>query len=149
MEQEKEKKEEDEEEKHVEVEETAGAAEKPKMGHVLPRKGVGSEMKEDGEGGLGSIPASADGAPPPPVSPPVLLHLRSSPALPSRARPDQPFIPIFLFQRARCSISPLSPPSLFLFAHSLFLSHPPPPLAPRGGPPSACRPHSGPLESGP
>lgn len=106
--------EEDEEEKHVEVEETAGAAEKPKMGHVLPQKGVGSEMKEDGEGGLGSIPASADGAPPPPVSPPVLLHLRSSPASPSRARPGQPFIPIFLFQRARCSISPLSSPSLFL-----------------------------------
>lgn len=139
--------EEDEEEKHVEVEETAGAAEKSKMGHVLLRKGVGSEMKKDGEGGLGSIPASADGAPPPPVSPPV--HLRSSPALPSRGQAN------LLFQSSCFNVLvALSPPSLSLFVSltlslslSLFLSHPSPPLPPRGG--SACRPHSGPREWAP
>lgn len=130
--------EEDEEEKHVEVEETAGAAEKPKMGHVLPRKGVGSEMKEDGEGGLGSIPASADGAPPPPVSPPVLTGFTFS-----RAAGPTFYSNLLVSSCSLLYLPSLLPVSLSL-ARSLFLSHPLPPCPPRGGPPSACRPHSGP-----
>nr|KAF7434657.1 hypothetical protein H0235_002848 [Vespula pensylvanica] len=39
------------------------------MRHLLDRRrGLGPDVKEDGETGLGSIPASEDGAPPPPVS---------------------------------------------------------------------------------
>lgn len=103
-----------------------------KVGHLLIGKGVGSEMNEDGEGGLGSIPASRVGAPPPLVSPRVLLLLGPLSASPSR--PGQPFIPFFLFQRARFSpsplllpVSPLSSSPPISFSPLLFPLRPPPP----------------------